>query len=412
MRLRHLALSAASLAAFAAPAAAQTFGTLDQDSRAAVLDVAAAGRGGAVAALATPDSPFFSNPAHMAGTQRFGLTVLGATAGVGGNVRETYDFYDQTLGPAIEEGLDDIRRTDPERLQAIYDEAFRVGASQKTADLAAFAPSARMRFGRVAAGLGVFGAGTARARISNGGAGIPFIDLYTQADVLVPLTVATSVPGLPFALDAGVSATYLDRRLTAKADAVDALDPDNEKVYLFRGSGLRLGAGVQARDVGTPGLDVGLALTNVGGAVDLEYDRAIQIEGPDGAADDAAEIARLQQRFNARGSAASVRVGAAYRLPLVAPGVDGVSVAADYTSASTAEFDQSFQAGLRGGVTASLGGVLSLSAGLSQGMPSAGVGVRTRIARIDYATFGVEDGRLLGQQSRRNHAVHIRVGLF
>ncbi len=70
MRLRHLAFSAASLAALAAPAAAQTFGTLDQDSRAAVLDVVAAGRGGTVAAVATPDSPFFSNPAHMAGTQR------------------------------------------------------------------------------------------------------------------------------------------------------------------------------------------------------------------------------------------------------------------------------------------------------------------------------------------------------
>ncbi len=410
--LRSLAFSAAALAALAAPAAAQTFGTLDQDSRAAVLDVVAAGRGGAVAAIATPDSPFFSNPAHMAGTQRFGLTLAGATAGVGGNVRETYDFYDQTLGPAIEEGLDGIRRTDPDRLQSIYDEAFRVGTSQKTADIAAFAPSARARFGRVAAGVGVFGAGTARARISDGGAGIPFIDLYSQADVLVPVTVAASVPGLPFALDAGVSATYLDRRLTAKADAVDALDPDDEKVYLFRGAGVRLGAGVQARNVGTRGLDLGLALTNVGGAVDLAYDRAVQVEGPDGAADDAAEIARLQDRFNARGSAASVRVGAAYRLPFVAPGVDGVSVAADYTSASTAELSQSFQAGLRGGVTASLGGVLSLSAGLSQGMPSAGVGIRTRVARIDYATFGVEDGRLLGQESRRNHAVHVRIGLF
>ncbi len=408
--IRTLALGAAL--ALCAPVSAQTFGTLDQDSRAGITDVVAAGMGGAVAATATPDSPFFSNPAHIAGTKRLGFTIFGATAGVGGNVRETYDFYDQTLGPAIEEGLDDIRRSDPDRLQAIYDEAFRIGTSQKTADLAVLAPSARMRFGRVAVGLGLFGSGTARAKISDGGAGIPFIDLYSQADVLVPLTAATAVPGLPFRLDVGASATYLQRRLTAKADAVDALDPDNEKVYLFRGDGLRLGLGAQATDVGTPGLDVGLALTNVGGALDMSFDRSIQIEGPDGAADDTAEIARLEQRFDARSSAAAVRLGAAYRVPVRVPGVSGLTVAADYTSASTAEFGQSFQAGLRGGATVTLGGAFEVRAGLSQGMPSAGVGVRTRFARIDYATFGVEDGRLLGQQSRRNHVVQVRFGLF
>ena len=409
--LRSLAF-AATAAALALPASAQTFSTLDQDARAAVLDVVAMGRGGAVAALPTPDSPFFSNPAHMAGTQRLGFTVVGATAGVGGNVRETYDFYDQTLGPAIEEGLDDIRRQDPDRLQAIYDEAFRIGTSQKTADVAAFAPSARMRFGTVAVGVGVFGAGTARAKISDGGAGIPFIDLYSQADVLVPLTVAASVPGLPFRLDAGASATYLQRRLTAKAEAVDALDPDNEKVYLFSGTGVRLGFGLDAHDVGLPGLDVGLALTNVGSALDMEYDDSVRIEAPANAPDDAAEIARLESRFDGRGSASAFRLGAAYHVPFSAPGLSDLTVAADYTSASTSEFDQSFQAGLRGGATATLAGALTVSLGMSQGMPSAGVGVSTRFARIDYATFGVEDGRLLGQQGRRNHAVNLRIGLF
>ena len=408
--IRTLALGAALAACL--PASAQTFGALSQDSHAGIVDVVAAGMGGAVAATPTPDSPFFSNPAHMAGTQRLGFTIFGATAGVGGNVFETYDFYDQTLGPAIEEGLDTIRRTDPDRLQSIYDEAFRIGTSQKTADLAVLAPSARMRFGRVAVGLGLFGSGTARAKISDGGAGIPFIDLYSQADVLVPLSAATAVPGLPFHLDVGASATYLQRRLTAKADAVDALDPDDEKVYLFRGDGIRLGLGAQATDVGTPGLDVGLSLTNVGGALDMSYDDAIQIEGPDGAADDVAEIARLEDRFNARGSAAALRIGAAYRVPVRVPGVSGVTVAADYTSASTAEVAQSFQAGLRGGAAVTIGGALELRAGLSQGMPTAGAGIRTRFARIDYATYGVEDGRLLGQQSRRNHVVQIRVGLF
>ena len=160
--LRPLALAAAALA-LAAPASAQTFSSLQQDAQARVSDLPALGMGGAVAAAPTLDSPFFSNPAHMARTARLGFTVLGATAGVGGNVRETYDFYDQTLGPAIEEGLDDIRQNDPNRLQEIYDEAFRIGQSQKTADLAVLAPSLRMRFGSVAAGIGLFASGTARA---------------------------------------------------------------------------------------------------------------------------------------------------------------------------------------------------------------------------------------------------------
>lgn len=409
--LRPLAFSAALLA-LAAPATAQTFGTLQQDAPAQVTDLAALGMGGAVAAAPTLDSPFFSNPAHLARTERFGLTVVGLTAGIGGNVRETYDFYENTLGPAIEEGLDEIRTDDPERLRALYDESFRIGQSQKTADVAVLAPSVRMRVGGVAVGAGVYGTGTVRAKISDGGAGIPFLDAYTQADVLVPVAVAADVPGLPFRLSVGASGTYVQRRVAAKAEAVDMLDPDNEKLYVFRGDGVRLGLGLDARDVGLRGLDLGLAVTNLGGALDLAVDDSFPIEGSEDAPDDAAEIARLDARFGGREAASAVRAGAAYRIPVSGLPISDVTVAADYTSASTSEFDQSFQAGLRGGVRATLGRVLELRAGVSQGMPSAGVGLKSRFVRLDYATYGVEDGRLLGQQNRRNHVVQVRFGRF
>lgn len=412
---RALALVALGASTLGTSADAQTFTSLQQDARTGVTDVVALGRGGAVAALPTLDSPFFSNPAHLAQTRRLGFTLVGATAGVGGNVRETYDFYDATLGPAIEDGLDDLRTSDPGRLQDIYDEAFRIGQSQKTADVALFAPSVRARFGQVAVGAGVFGTGTARAKISDGGAGIPYLDAYTQADVLVPISAALDVPGLPFALSAGATATYVQRRIGAKSGAVDTFDPDNEKLYVLRGDGVRLAVGLAAHDVGVRGFDVGVSVTDLGGAIDLSMDDSFPIEGSEDAPDDTAEIAALETRFNARASAPDLRVGAAYRLTVpytdLFP-VSGVAFTADYTSASTSEFEQSFQAGLRGGVQATLGGVLNLRAGLSQGMPSAGVGLSSRVARIDYATFGVEDGRLLGQQSRRNHVVQIRFGLF
>ena len=406
-----LALVALAPAALGTAARAQTFSALQQDGRTGVSDVAALGRGGAVVAAPTLDSPFFSNPAHLARTTRLSVTVLGATAGVGGNVRETYDYYDQTLGPAIEEGLDEIRTSDPDRLQTIYNEAFRVGRSQKTADVALFAPSVRARIGSVAVGAGVYGTGMARAKISDGGAGIPYVDAYTQADVLVPVGAAVEVPGLPFHLSAGATATYVQRRIGAKAGAVDSFDPDDEKLYIFRGDGVRLGFGLDARDVGVRGLDLGLAVSDAGSALTVSHDRSVTIEGPDGAPDDTDEIADLEARFNDRSASTAVRVGAAYRLPAV-PGLSGMAVAVDYTSASTAEQAQSFQAGLRGGVQATLGGVLDVRAGVSQGMPSAGVGLKSRLARIDYATYGVEDGRLLGQQGRRNHVVQVRFGLF
>ena len=411
--LRPLALAA--LAAFSAPAFGQVFTTLQQDAPAAILDVEALGRGGAVAAAPTLDSPFFSNPAHLARTDRFSLTVLGVSAGVGGNVRETYDFYDQQLGPAIEDGLDDIRENDPDRLQALYDSAFAIGTSQKTASVAVLAPSLRVRIGQIVVGAGIYGSGTVRARLSDGGAGIPYVDAYSQADVIVPFGVAGEVPGLPFALNAGATVTYVQRGVGAKAEAIDALDPDNERLYILSGSGVRLGVGAEARDIGTPGLDVALALTDIGSALDLTFDDSVVIEGPEDGPDDAAEIARLEERFSTRDAGTALRLGAAYRVPLPAvPGfpLSRVLVTADFTSHSTAELDQSVQAGLRGGVSATLGGALDLRAGISQGMPSAGVGVTTRLARIDWATYGVEDGRLLGQQSRRAYVVQLRLGWF
>lgn len=414
--LRSLAASAAvALAALAPAAHGQTFTNLRQDARAGFLDITAQGHGGAVAAAPTLDSPFFSNPGHLARTERFSVTILGATAGVGGNVREAYDYYDGTLGPAVEEGLDRIRTEDPERLQEIYDEAFRIGQSQKTGDVALLAPSARVRIGQVVVGAGVFGSGTVRAKIGDAGAGIPFVDVYSQADVLVPVGVAADIPNLPFRLSAGATATYVQRRIGAKSGAVDSFEPDNEKLYILRGDGLRLGVGLDARDVYVRGLDLGLAVTDIGGSLNPTFDDSVTLEGPADAADDTAEIQRLEARFDGRGAGTAVRLGAAYRVDVPAvPSfpVSGVTVMADYTSRSTSEFDQSLQAGFRVGARARLGGILDLRLGLRQNRPTAGVGIVSPFARIDYATFAVEDGRLLGQQSRRVHAVQIRFGLF
>jgi hypothetical protein len=409
-------LLAGALAA-SGPAAAQAFGALSQDNPSQIPDLAALGMGGAVAAAPTLDSPFFANPAHLTSSARIGFTLAGATAGFGGNMQETYEFVDNDLRPALDEGLDEIRANDPERLEALYAEALRVGAQQKTAQVGVLAPSFRARTGPVAFGVGAFGNAVVRARVTSGGAGIPFVDAYSQADVLVPGVVAARVPtpGLPFSLSVGASATYVQRRVTAKADPIDAFDTDAEKIYVLRGDAVRFGAGVYARDVLLPGFDLGADVRELGGAMAFDLDRSVAVAGSDSDPDDQAEIDALRTRFDARTNEPVYRIGAAYRVPIPqVPGLNvaSVTVAADYTSASTSEFDQSVQAGLRAGVRASLFGALEVRGGVSQGYPSAGVSLKTRIARIDYAYYGVEDGRLLGQLGRQNHLVQIRFGLF
>ncbi len=414
--MMRYAIAAALLAA--APAHAQ-FGALSQDARGVPPSPVRAAQGDAYAASPLRETALFGNPAHLAFLGgRLPKVQVGATAGVGGNVREAWDFWDATLGPAVEAGLDDLREEDIDRLEEIYDETLRIGASQKTATAAAEV-SGTFRVGGLGVGLGVATVGTARARVFNGGAGIPYADTYAQADLLVPVAVAISrsaaqagfddLPGAPSAVGLGVQLTTVHRQVTAKAGALDSFDPDGENVYVLAGTGVGVDVGLHAADIGVPGLDLGVVWHNaLGGQPDLAFRRSYAVWGEP--AEDAAEAAALEARFAERRRGAAVRGGLAYRVPVPAAPV-AARLLLDVTSASTAEFDQSMQAGLRLGAEVTVARRLELRAGASQGMPSAGVGLALPGVRVDYATHGVEDGALLGQQPRRAHLVQVRFGI-
>ena len=288
-----------------------------------------------------------------------------------------------------------------------------MGRDQKTAGVAAEALAVQLKLGPLAVGAGAFADARARAKLTDGGAGIPVVDAYSQADLVVPVVAALDVPGTP--LSVGASVAYVERRVTAKSEFVDALEPDAEKVYLLGGNGVALSAGVVAHGVGLPGLDLGMAVSNLGGVGDLTFDRSWAVSTPDDAepADDAGEIAEMEARFAARESAPVLRMGAAYSLPLpkVSP-VSDVAVSADWISGSTSEFDQAPETGVRVGAQARLAKVLWLRGGVAQGYPTAGVGLDLKFVQVDYATYAVEDGRTMGQLGRRNHVVQVRVGLF
>lgn len=410
MRLALLGALALALLASPEARAQYVFGTLDQDAPVDVPEIQALAMGDAVTAVPNPETAFFSNPAHLASLDGVRLTILGGQASIGGNAWDSYTFYRDDLGPAIEEGLDEIDR---DRLLDLYADALDIGRDQKTARATIEMLSLQVGTGPLALSVGGFGTARARAKLTDGGAGIPYLDAYSQADLVIPVGVAMEVPGTPLAV--GATAAYVERRVTAKAEFVDAIDPDGEKAYLLGGNGLVFSAGVTARDVALPGLSLGMALSNVGGVGDLTYDQSWTISAPDDVtvADDPAEIARLEARFSERESTPVLRMGAAYSLPLpaVSP-VKDVTLSTDWISGSTSEFEQAPETGVRVGAQARLGRVLALRAGLAQGYPTAGVGLNLKFLQIDYATYGVEDGRTLGQLGRRNHVVQLRLGIF
>jgi hypothetical protein len=321
-----------------------------------------------------------------------------------------WTYYRDELGPAIEEGLDSIRRNDFDRFEELYDRALEVGSRPATLGVMAMGPSVQFRVSPVTAlQAGVWAVSTARGQLHDGGAGVPLIDFYDQTDLHIPVGAAFSVPGSRVSM--GATASAVRRWVTAKYAFVDELDPDAEALYVLSGTGLAFDAGAHVRDFRAPGLDIG-ASVRVGGDPALSYSRRIEVEGT-GFPDNEAEIDELEARFAERDAGLRYRAGLAYRVqPVDLPeGVAGALIAVDWVSASTSEYDQATFAHFRIGAEAT-GGPLTLRAGFSQGYPSLGVGVRSGPLRLDYAFFGVEEGRRSSQLRRGAHLLQVRFGVW
>lgn len=394
---------------------AQAFGILQQDARPHVAGLDARAMGGAVAAVASSETAFFYNPAHLAriDLSRPKITFIGAGVSASSEILDEYRFIRDELEPAIDEGLEEIRAQDYDRLIALYDRALELGSSQSAATLTAYGPSVQMSVsGSEAFGIGLFGTNTSRMQFIDVGVGIPRVDAYNQLDIIVPVAGAVTIPNTNIAL--GLAASYTRRYLTAKGALLEELDPDEEHLYVLKGSALSFDAGVHMENV-LPNVDLGAAVYQLfGGGFDYSYSSRIDVTGNDGP-DDEAEIVQLEERFNARSASPSYRVGMAYRLPVPesAAGVlSNVTLSADYVSSSTSEFDQTTGAHIRVGLGADIGGILNVRSGYSQGYPSIGAGLNLRFVKLDYAYYGVEDGRKPGQFGRFNHQLQVRFGLF
>lgn len=393
---------------------AQSFGPFSQDAAVNVPMASTLGMGDAATAVAQPDAAFFTNPALLVYTKSGGVhvTLVGARGGFGGNAPETFRFFRDELGPAIDEGIDDIRREDPERYEYLYEETLRLGSAPQFVTGTAFGPAVQAGLGSVAISAGGFAHVTGRGQVFDSGGGFPTLDAYAQGDVVIPVSMAAQLAGTPLAI--GVSAVWAQRRISAKRDPVDALDPKGEKIYVLKGESVGFDAGVYARDVVVPGFDLGASLLGIGHDFEMTFDRSVVVAGEDDTLDDPAEITELKARFNGREAPPRWRAGLAYRVPLGnVPLFSDVVIAADYVNASTSEFEQTeITSKLRFGAQAGLGGVVTVRGGLSQGYPTAGATLNAKLLRLDYAYYGLEAGRRSGQLEQVSHVLQVRIGLF
>lgn len=411
---RSLLLAVAvSLGLFPAAAAAQSY---SQTNRAFVPSPAVTGAGDAAAATPGPTTAFFYNPAHLApATAGRGprIRFLGVRASMSTNLPDQFNYFRNDLQPAIDEGIDNL---DSDRLDRLYDEARRLGRKRSFLSGDVLLPSVTARPGPgISVGAGLFGHTVVQYRFTDAGAGIPAVDFAAQGDLIGLVSGAVDLsPQQPSqGLSLGLSAKYVRRYLSLKDKPLDAFEED-EAFYLLRGSSVGLDVGLHyALPAGLlPGrLAFGAAAFDLF-ATDFDYAYHRNLSG-NGSANErliARETALANERYALH---SSYRAGLAYTLPPALDGpLDRTTLALDYLGYVNPPLDQSFLTHLRLGATTEVAGPLHVRAGLTQGYPSAGLGLHLRYMTLDYGFYGQEEGRRAGQVPSWNHTLQLAFGLF
>lgn len=382
-------------------------------ARAFVQAPRALGMGDAVAALPHKSTAFFHNPAHLARVAplRPHTNFFGAGATVSTNVFKQYAFYRNDLDPAIERGFENMSSSE---LEALYDEALRLGRQRTQLAGDVLLPSVMLQAGGFGLGGGLFLHGSTNHHFRSGGGGVPVVDLVGRLDAMALGTGAVDLS--PFGvkgLSVGLTTKFTQRYLTVKRKPLDALDED-EGLHLFTGGslGADLGLLYEPDFVPLPGrLTAGLALYD---AVATDFGYTYRRVLTDGDAEDEALIAEETALANEDyGLHRSYRVGLAYTLPKLAGPLFETGVAIDYIGYSNPRVEQSALAHLHLGAEARLMSLLVLRTGLNQGYPTFGVGLdRLGFLSVEYAFYGVEEGRQPGQIARWNHTLQFTLGLF
>lgn len=365
------------------------------------------GMGDAVVALPLQQSGFFYNPAHTAHSKLF-LTVAGVQVSASSTVFDQVSFFKNELQPALDEGIENL---DSERLKSLYDQTLAIGRQTTFMHLDVLAPAAGFHLGPVGVGVGIFGSSTVAYRFPDGGGGLPLVQVTAVADAMAVASAGMSltkfgVTGFSF----GITGKYTQRYASLKSKPLDTISEEEPFDLLV--------ANRTSVDVGflyelpllkkIPGkVQVGLALYDIAGSK-FEFEHQQTLQGVSTPAATLQDIAAANTFFN---TSPSFRLGVGYTLPkLPLKLIDESGVSIDYVGSESPHFDQAFFAHLRVGAQVRIK-VLSLRAGLNQGYPTAGGGLSLGFMDLDYAFYGMEQGRYPGQLPSWHHTFQLRFGL-
>jgi hypothetical protein len=405
------------LLAAASPAQAQND---MQTNRSFVTSPKVLGMGDAGVALASRQTSFFYNPAHIGRTAGLiHINFAGVHGSISNSVVDQVEFFNDRLQPAIDTGIDNLS---DQELRSLYEDAFAHGQRRSTVDGQFLLPSVTVGGKGIGVGAGLFATTGVDYRIENAGLGLPQLNVVSTTDLMgvatagVDLGKLTGMTGLAL----GITGKYTRRFLTIKDKPIDAFSSE-ENIYVLEGRSLGFDVGV-LYDVGLvpiPGtLTVGATAYDIR-ASDFDYifygtpsDLPVigeQID--DGTMTvDSEEVAREVARANDQYALSpSYRLGVAYQPPSVGF-LGSLSVAADYIGYKNPVVDQSFLTHLHLGAQLRLIRILKVRGGFSQGYPTFGGGLGLGIIHFDYAYHGVEDGRIPGQIYNQRHSAQVRIG--
>lgn len=373
----------------------------------------ALGMGGAAVAYPTARTALFYNPAHLTRLKvtRAPVTMLGFGASLSNNLSDQLDFYNDRLQPAIERGIENLEAAEE---QALYHEVFEMGRAPTVLSGEVLLPSFVINRGSYGFGGGLFGHTEWTYNVEDGGGGVPAVDFTSLVDLMAVASFGTDFGSVGFkGLSAGVTTKYAQRFMTLKVKPVDALD-DDESFYVLGASAAVADVGLlyEANFIPTPGkLYFGMVWSDFA-LKDFDYRFTAYWAKNEEVQDESAiasEVALAQERYQIT---SSFRAGVAY----VLPGVGGVfketALALDYVRYGNVGIEQPLLSHLSLGLQTMLGNTFSMRAGLNQGYTTVGAGIQLPFARLDYAFFGSEQGRLPGQAASWHHRIQVSLGSF
>lgn len=379
--------------------------------RAFVSSPAALGMGDAGVARPFPTSSFFYNSAHVSEADAT-TRMLGLQGGASNQIRDQVQFYNDRLSPALDEGIDNI---ETDRLEDLYSSALSQTVAPTQGRVGILLPALTRQVGDiVGVGGGLFAQNNVSFRFTNPGLGVPQVSLVGRSDLMGVASVGATVPGTGLSL--GTTVKYTKRYLSFKDEPLNTVSAD-EAVLVLEGTNVGADVGMLYTlplstvpgdvAVGASVYDLfhtGYGYEFLGTTADIPgVGSAVSGSGSLASVRVESQVDRAKRQFNL---ARSYRVGASYTLETTGP-FGEVAVAADYLGYGDPQVEQSFLAHLNLGARASLTRFLSVRGGLSQGYPSAGVGLNLWFFHLDYSLHGLEEGRTPGQISNYIHTAQL-----